>query len=292
MGLRMPKTAKVLCTYCDKKMDVGTSFCPHCEHPSQWATHDERVSWELSNYRKLNTVPVDQSKAEVTPLRRVRLDEPAHARTHMPNLVQADATRARAESRVLEPVRSISSEQAPAAVEPRAPRVSPPPNRKPGYDRVVVARDTTDDAPDAPAPARKRATKAVAAEPKTPAVKKAPARARVAKPKVEPDVEVAVAAAEPVTVEKPKPVRAPRPRPVAAPAAVQAAPEVAVVDMVDQAAKAGHATLSLMEEQVELLRSILDRVSSVQEHLTTTSNGNGAVPAPEKRRGLRRRSRA
>jgi hypothetical protein len=35
-------------------MGIGESFCGHCGRPSIWATHDERVSWEVNQWRAVN----------------------------------------------------------------------------------------------------------------------------------------------------------------------------------------------------------------------------------------------
>src|SRR5687767_10461674 len=101
MGLRMPKVAKVLCIHCEKKMDAGASFCPHCEHPTHWATHDERVAWELASYKKMRTVPLEPGRPEATPIRRVSTTrvslEPTRQPAHATTLARSEPPRPRPE---------------------------------------------------------------------------------------------------------------------------------------------------------------------------------------------------
>src|SRR5260221_13359503 len=50
----MPRKARVryLCTFCEAKISEGASFCGSCSHPTSWATHDEKVGWELRRYEQ------------------------------------------------------------------------------------------------------------------------------------------------------------------------------------------------------------------------------------------------
>jgi hypothetical protein len=44
---------KILCDICEMaRIDVGSPFCGSCGHPTQWASHDDRVEWELGQWRK------------------------------------------------------------------------------------------------------------------------------------------------------------------------------------------------------------------------------------------------
>jgi hypothetical protein len=47
----MAKAAKVLCDRCESRITVGVSFCDRCGCPTQWASHQERVSWELTQWQ-------------------------------------------------------------------------------------------------------------------------------------------------------------------------------------------------------------------------------------------------
>lgn len=50
----MPKALKkVACEICPTgRFDAGAPFCPQCGHPTTWATHDDRVAWEVDEWRK------------------------------------------------------------------------------------------------------------------------------------------------------------------------------------------------------------------------------------------------
>ncbi|MEX2558248.1 MAG: hypothetical protein WEB06_21770 [Actinomycetota bacterium] len=47
----MAKAAKVLCDRCESRITVGVSFCDRCGGPTQWASHQERVGWELTQWQ-------------------------------------------------------------------------------------------------------------------------------------------------------------------------------------------------------------------------------------------------
>ena len=47
----MAKAAKVLCDRCESRINAGVSFCDRCGCPTQWASHQERVSWELTQWQ-------------------------------------------------------------------------------------------------------------------------------------------------------------------------------------------------------------------------------------------------
>lgn len=57
----MARKARVryLCTYCEAKIGEGTSFCGSCGHPTSWATHDEKVAWELTQYEQVRAKPIE-----------------------------------------------------------------------------------------------------------------------------------------------------------------------------------------------------------------------------------------
>src|SRR5437660_7745741 len=68
----MPRLKKVPCAHCDAKMAPETSFCPNCEQPTVWASHEERTEWELRQWsQKRSSRPkrrVSTDVAEVTPI--------------------------------------------------------------------------------------------------------------------------------------------------------------------------------------------------------------------------------
>ncbi len=47
----MAKAAKVLCDRCESRITAGVSFCDRCGCPTQWASHQERVGWELTQWK-------------------------------------------------------------------------------------------------------------------------------------------------------------------------------------------------------------------------------------------------
>ena len=252
MGLRMPKVAKVLCVHCDKKMETGESFCPHCKEPTQWATHDERVQWELANYRKLSAVPIEPAKpAAATTVKRAakRASEPTTVR-----------------SAVAEPRVHVTTTATPARVaRPKKPRVAPTPAPDVVVDRVVVLDPVESDVPSTPTPAA------------SPTVRK---RASTRSPK---PVEAAPKPVEPASEQPPKPIEAlaPKKRASRKPVAAVASPSVEVSQH--------PASLELMQEQVQIMRDVLTRVTAIEEHLSASVRSD--VPAEEsvKRRRLRRR---
>ncbi|MGH2795850.1 MAG: hypothetical protein ACRDKG_16280 [Actinomycetota bacterium] len=47
----MAKAAKILCDRCECKVVVGASFCGACGYPTRWATHEERTTWEVGQWK-------------------------------------------------------------------------------------------------------------------------------------------------------------------------------------------------------------------------------------------------
>lgn len=47
----MAKAVKVLCDRCENKIVAGVSFCDHCSYPTRWATHEERTTWEVNQWK-------------------------------------------------------------------------------------------------------------------------------------------------------------------------------------------------------------------------------------------------
>jgi hypothetical protein len=45
------KQTSILCDSCESPLRVDSSFCPACGRPTRWATHDERVAWEVRQWR-------------------------------------------------------------------------------------------------------------------------------------------------------------------------------------------------------------------------------------------------
>jgi len=45
------KQANILCVSCESPLRADSPFCPNCGRPTLWATHDERVEWEVGQWR-------------------------------------------------------------------------------------------------------------------------------------------------------------------------------------------------------------------------------------------------
>lgn len=53
----MAKQARLLCTRCEGRL-TEQAFCPSCGYPTPWATHDERVEYELGQWSNHQRDPV------------------------------------------------------------------------------------------------------------------------------------------------------------------------------------------------------------------------------------------
>ena len=161
----MPRLKKVPCAHCDAKMAAETSFCPNCEQPTIWASHEERTEWELRQWsKKRSSRPKRRASTaveEVTPILSRRAAAPAPARA-----------------------KPVVKHPAAHSVAKAAPVVSPPKERPARSAKPVPVRGTPPAAPQkksvarsepepARAPARKTARKTVSH--KVPAASVAPA---------------------------------------------------------------------------------------------------------------------
>jgi ribosomal protein S27AE len=45
------KQTNILCVSCESPLRADSPFCPSCGRPTAWATHDERVDWEVRQWR-------------------------------------------------------------------------------------------------------------------------------------------------------------------------------------------------------------------------------------------------
>lgn len=43
--------ARAYCLHCEARISVGDSFCTRCGNPTLWASHDERIEWEVAQWR-------------------------------------------------------------------------------------------------------------------------------------------------------------------------------------------------------------------------------------------------
>ena len=47
----MARAFKTICLSCEGKIDAGISLCLHCGRPTEWASHDDRIQWEVQQWR-------------------------------------------------------------------------------------------------------------------------------------------------------------------------------------------------------------------------------------------------
>ncbi|MCA1833281.1 MAG: hypothetical protein ABR548_12170 [Actinomycetota bacterium] len=78
----MGKKLRFFCTRCEQRIDEGKSFCNTCGFPTTWASHDEKVEWELLQWedarRKAAPDPIeDAPKRGAARSRPVRRSHPA-----------------------------------------------------------------------------------------------------------------------------------------------------------------------------------------------------------------------
>src|SRR5436189_5801829 len=69
------------CNSCDVPLRSDGPFCEHCGRPTPWATHEERVDWEVRQWRASRTREAGSSGS--TQMMLVRTEEgyaPAPAR--------------------------------------------------------------------------------------------------------------------------------------------------------------------------------------------------------------------
>ena len=65
------RQAVPLCSRCDAPFRSQTAFCAECGGPSPWATHDDRVAWEVRQWRASRA----REGEHATPMMLVRTDE-------------------------------------------------------------------------------------------------------------------------------------------------------------------------------------------------------------------------
>ena len=57
------------CSRCEQKIVEGHAFCKSCGYPTQWASHDEKVEWELQQYEeaRVNGAHADFDRLQAAP---------------------------------------------------------------------------------------------------------------------------------------------------------------------------------------------------------------------------------
>lgn len=74
----MARNMKALCFFCDGKVAIGEPFCPNCDRPSDWATHEQRIEWEVRQWRSARHAPASTVHAPPPVRRRRRASQAAH----------------------------------------------------------------------------------------------------------------------------------------------------------------------------------------------------------------------
>jgi len=106
----MARKARVryLCTYCEAKISEGTSFCGSCSHPTSWATHDEKVAWELRRYEQDRSKLIEAIPQTPTPVIPRVYTRRAAAAPRAPEPVRAAHVKAERPSKPVRTVERVS----------------------------------------------------------------------------------------------------------------------------------------------------------------------------------------
>jgi len=155
----MAKAVKVLCDRCENKIVAGVSFCDHCSHPTRWATHEERTTWEVDQWKIADRshAPKSASKSDRNGRRWNPFGRKQEAKPAL-TLVAAAAPAA-PHAVAVEPDVTIELEPAPVAVAASPKPVAQPerttrPERTLGLPKPVRAKpESTKAAPAKRAPA-------------------------------------------------------------------------------------------------------------------------------------------
>jgi hypothetical protein len=117
----MPKAVKVLCDRCESKIVAGSSFCASCGYPTRWATHEERTTWEVSQWKTADrSHPPKPAKHENGSRRWNPFARKPDAKPTL-TVVKSELPAA-----PIEPVAAAVAEPAPVVVAPEPPRISIP----------------------------------------------------------------------------------------------------------------------------------------------------------------------
>lgn len=47
----MARVQKAMCPTCTGRIEIGDSYCDHCGRPTAWASYEERIDWEVRQWR-------------------------------------------------------------------------------------------------------------------------------------------------------------------------------------------------------------------------------------------------
>lgn len=123
-----------VCSRCEAPFRTETPFCPVCDAPSPWATHEERVDWEVRQWRQSRS----REPQQTTRMMLVRTDAGFQLAPVDPRTGQASAPRPAPEPEV--PQNGHAPNGPRAANETLAPQPEPTPHRDPVVAAAVPAR--------------------------------------------------------------------------------------------------------------------------------------------------------
>jgi len=175
-----------VCSHCEEKLSNGQAFCGKCGQPTRWATHDERVLWDLgqweSSRKNSNTGGKAAASAERShQLRQTVRDRVSVGAPQQPPTPSAEPGPRRSMlSRFRRPVEPAASAPAVAAPAPAAPAPAAPAPAAPA-PAAPAARATTPDTLEQPKPVAPKPSVVAqrpAARPVSPAAKPAPTSGR------------------------------------------------------------------------------------------------------------------
>jgi hypothetical protein len=120
------------CAFCEARLTEGAAFCKTCGHPTLWASHEEKIAWELEQYERMRPKTIDLRGAGETVAPRPRSVDVVAVKPRLVHPVRrrgltVDATPER--SALPEPVAdpatfAVASELSAAAFDPAPPVVS------------------------------------------------------------------------------------------------------------------------------------------------------------------------
>lgn len=128
----MAKAARAVCERCEHRVDEGRPYCGKCGQPTLWANHDDRVQWELANYRhKTQTLPLgvlyENTQAQTAVLEKPKRKPRLFARrNHKTSIVIPEAKPVEPATPVLRSVEAAPVQE----IAPKPKAVARPPRAK------------------------------------------------------------------------------------------------------------------------------------------------------------------
>ena len=119
-----------VCTFCDEKLSNGQAFCGKCGQPTKWASHDERVLWDLGQWEtsRKHQTKTDRAVASATRSQelakdvRSRAAAPAAEQPAAPQMAEPGPRRSMLSRfrRPAEPAATVTTQPARPATQPSA----------------------------------------------------------------------------------------------------------------------------------------------------------------------------